>query len=244
MFSLISLLLVVSNVVVKAKIINSPGINYDDALPIAIQAYNYLLPIVIMDLTRKQVTNFVSDTGNGHGPMNSCHSLPTYPDASFSAVVRPNLDTLYTTGWLDLTQEPLVVSAPDTAGRFYLIQMMDMWSDTFASPGKRTTGTGAGNFVIVPPAWWSKSFTLPDENMKVINATTPYVWVLIRTQCSGNASDYEVVNALQAQYKVTPLSQWGNATYVATGGYVDSTVDVSKPALNVVLAMNASTFFR
>jgi hypothetical protein len=235
---------VVPNFVTIAKIINTSGISYADALPIAIQAYHYLLPIVIMDLTRKQVTNFVSDTGNGQGPMNSFHSLSTYPDASFSAVVRPNLDTLYTTGWLDLTQEPLIVSTPDTSGRFYLIQMMDMWSDTFAAPGKRTTGTGAGNFVIVPPAWWSKSFTLPDKNMILINATTPYIWVLIRTQCSGNASDYEKVNALQAQYKVTPLSQWGNASYVAPEGIVDSTVDMDVTPLNQVLAMNASTFFR
>jgi hypothetical protein len=82
-------------------------------------------------------------------------------------VVRPNFDTLYSVAWLDLTKEPVIVSVPETGGRYYLIPMLDMWTDVFASPGWRTTGTQAGNFIIVPPGW------RPDLKDRLIEDSTP-----------------------------------------------------------------------
>ena len=49
-------------------------------------------------------------------------------------------------------KEPQIVSLPDTAGRFYLLPMLDMWTDVFVSPGWRTTELAAANFLVTPPA--------------------------------------------------------------------------------------------
>ena len=77
--------------------------------------------------------------------MNTFVNVPEYPPADFKGVVRSNFDTLYSASWLDMTKEPVVISVPDTDGRYYLLPMLDMWTDVFASPGWRTTGTKAGN---------------------------------------------------------------------------------------------------
>jgi len=85
-----------------------------------------------MDITRKQFTNSASGKELGNVPMNTFSNVPEYPPANFKGVVRPNLDTLYSIAWLDLTKEPLIVSVPDTEGRYYLLPMLDMWTDVFA----------------------------------------------------------------------------------------------------------------
>jgi hypothetical protein len=105
-----------------------------------------------MDRTRKQLTNTEPGKGIG-GPLNAFANIPEYPTADMKVVVRPNFDTLYSSGWLDLTKEPMIVSVADTRGRFYLLPMLDMWTDVFASPDWRTIGAAAGNFIVVPPGW-------------------------------------------------------------------------------------------
>ena len=124
-----------------------------EAHAIGVDAYLYFYPLVTMDITRKQSTNIEPGKEFGKGPMNMFVNVPEYPPADFKVVVRSNFDTLYSIAWLDLTKEPLVVSAPDTDGRYYLLPMLDMWTDVFASPGWRTTGTKAGNFLVTPPGW-------------------------------------------------------------------------------------------
>src|SRR5215510_8651874 len=214
-----------------------PAISEQEALAIGADAYVYFYPLVTMDVTRRQFTNLESGKELGKGPMNMFNNVPEYPPADFKGVVRPNFDTLYSTAWLDLTKEPMVVSVPDTNGRFYLLPMLDMWSDVFASPGWRTTGTQAGNFLLTPPGW---NGTVPD-GMTRISAPTPYIWIIGRTKTDG-PQDYDAVHRIQAGYKITPLSQWGQPAQPVEVK-VDPTVDMKTPPKVQVDTMPAGKFF-
>lgn len=124
---------------------SQPALTETEAQAIAVDAYLYFYPLISMDITRKQSTNIEAGKEFGKGPMNMFVNVPAFPPADMKIVVRVNFDTLYSIAWLDLTKEPQVVSAPDTGGRYYLLPMLDMWTDVFASPGWRTTGTQAGD---------------------------------------------------------------------------------------------------
>jgi hypothetical protein len=213
------------------------AITEQEAAAIAVEAYVCFYPLITMDLTRKQLTNVEPGKAALGGPMNTFASAPAFPPADFRAVVRPNFDTLYSSGYLDLTKEPMVVSVPDTGGRYYLLPMLDMWSDVFASPGWRTTGTQAGNFLVTPPGW---SGTVP-AGFTRIEAPTPYVWIIGRTKTDGPA-DYHAVHKIQAGYKITPLSEWNKpASPVAVK--IDPDVDMKTPPKRQVDTMPAGEYF-
>lgn len=213
------------------------SITEQQAGAIAVDAYVYFYPLITMDVTRKQFTNIEPGKMIGRGPMNMFQNMLTYPAADMRAVVRPNFDTLYSSAWLDMSKEPMVVSAPDTNGRYYLLPMLDMWTNVFASPGWRTTGTQAGNFLLTPPGW---SGTVPSD-MTRIEAPTPVVWIIGRTKTDG-PPDYEAVNKIQAGYKITPLSQWGKPPVVPSVT-IDPTVDMTTPPKVQVDTMSAEKFF-
>jgi hypothetical protein len=165
------------------------------------------------------------------------HHFNEFPTADFTTVVRPNFDTLYSSAFLDLTKEPVVVSAPDTVGRYYMLPMLDMWTDVFASPGSRTTGTGAAEYLLTPPGWTG---TVP-TGMTRIGSPTPYVWIIGRTQTDG-PPDYDAVHKIQAGYKATPLSEWGKPTKAAEAK-IDPSVDMKTPPKLQVDAMSAGKYF-
>ena len=213
------------------------AITEEEAHSIGVDAYLYFYSPVTMDLTRKQLTNQEPSPGGIGGPMNRFANVGAFPSADVRVVVRPNFDTLYSSGWLDLTKEPIVVSAPDTGGRYYLLPMLDMWTDVFASPGWRTTGTGASNFLVTPPEW---SGTVPDGFTR-IDAPTPYVWIIGRTKTDGPA-DYDAVHKIQDGYKITPLSQWGKEP-MAPEVKIDHSIDMKTPPKVTVDTMPPGKFF-
>jgi hypothetical protein len=209
-----------------------------EAYEIGVEAYVYFYPLVTMDVSRKQFTNVEAGKMVGRGPMNTFTHVRAYPPADLKVIVRPNFDTLYSVAWLDLTKEPMVVSAPDTEGRYYMLPMLDMWTDVFAVPGKRTSGTKPVNFAVVPPGWQGKLPSGVDE----IQSPTPYVWIIGRTQTNG-PKDYEAVHKVQDGYTLTPLSQWGK-TPKPVKPVIDPSVDMKTPPLDLVNKMPAAAYFK
>lgn len=216
------------------------GLSEDQVQEIGVNAYIYAYPLLTMDVTRRQTTNIEAGKMPGRGPMNTFAHIREFPAADFKAVVRPNFDTLYSSAWLDLRDGPVIVSAgANHDGRYYELPMYDMWTDAFAVPGQRTSGPEAGNWAVVPPGW---SGDLPG-GMDRIDAPTPMVWIIGRTQTNG-PEDYPAVQKIQDAFGLTPLARWGAADAAAPRTVaVDPSVDMTTPPLDQVNAMSAAAYF-
>ena len=209
----------------------------DEAKSISEEAYIFGYPLVIMGITLERLSN-VSQAGELHAPMNQFAHLPAFPDMDFKEVVRPNNDTLYSSAVLDLSQEPIILHVSDTQDRYYLLPMLDAWSNVFASPGKRTTGTESNDFAITGPFWEG---TLP-EGVTEIKSPTELAWIIGRTQTNG-VEDYDFVHSIQQGYTLTPLSSFGEPYAPPQNVPVDSTIDMTIPPVEKVDQLDADSFF-
>ena len=124
------------------------------------------------------------------------------------------------------------------AGRYFLVPMLDGWTNVFQVPGSRTTGTGAQTYAITGPGW---SGALP-AGVKQYKSPTNIVWILGRIYCTGTAEDYAAVHALQDQFKLVALSSYGKA-YAPPSGTVDSSIDMKTPVREQVNRMDAAAYF-
>ncbi len=210
----------------------------DEAKSIATDAFVYGYSLITTEVTRVQMSN-VDKVGGLQAPMGAFLNVPRYPPADYRAVSAPNADTLYSIAWLDLSQ-PVVFSHPDMGKRFYLFEMTNLWMIDFETPGARTAGGKAENYLITGPGW---SGDVP-AGMKQIKSATQYMVILGRTYADGSAADYKAVNALQAQYKITPLSSWGKPfTYEAPPVNPNPGFSMTDKPQAVINAMDTSTYF-
>jgi len=213
----------------------SPGL--EEAVNTATDAYIYGYPLVTMDMTRKFFTNYATVQGS-RGPMGQIIKLRSYPAVDDHAVTAPNADTLYTTAFFDVSNEPWVFSIPDMGDRYYLLPMLDGWTDVFQVPGKRTTGGKAQSYAITGPGW---SGTLP-AGVTEYKSPTGIVWILGRIYCTGTPDDYAKVHALQDKFSLVPLSSYGKA-YTPLPGEVDNNLDMKTAVRDQVDAMDVNSYF-
>ena len=210
-----------------------------EAREIAIEGYIYAYPLVTMEMTRRVMTNVEKPDGGSKAPMGQFARLRSYPAVDDHSVTAPNADTLYTLVWLDVSKEPWIVSVPDTKDRYYVLPMLDGWTNVFQDPGKRTTGTKAQKFAITGPGW---SGTLP-AGVTEYKSPTGMVWVLGRIYCTGTPEDYKAVHALQDQVSAVPLSAFGKP-YTPAPGKVDPAIDMKAAPRDQVNAMDGAAYFK
>ncbi|HWE48704.1 MAG TPA: DUF1254 domain-containing protein [Bryobacteraceae bacterium] len=204
----------------------------DQIRSIASRAYIFAYPMVLMEYTRR---NAVGPNGAGE---NRLANAPAFPQAGPSNVIRPNADTLYSSSWLNLAKEPVMLHVPDTQDRYYMMQFMDAWTETFSVPGKRTTGTKEGWFALVGPGWTGH---LP-EGAQRIDAPTNTVWLIGRTQTNG-PSDYENVHAIQRGYKLMPLSHYPDGVPPVAPGIGRRVAGVEMTPPKQIARLGAAEFF-
>lgn len=161
---------------------------------LAAQSYVYGFPLIVMDETRRTT---VGDNWN------RLNHLRSFPDHTFRRVVRPNVDTIYSTIWLDLKAEPVVISLPDSGGRYVVMPIHDAWTNVFASIGSRTTGTGAQTVLVAGPNWQGE---VPD-GMQMVRSPTNMAWAIARMMSTGG-DDIAAVNAYQDLMSVQTLSSF------------------------------------
>ena len=208
-----------------------------EAVPYGVEAYIYGYPLVTMEMTRRVMTNIEKPEGT-RAPLGQFVRMREYPSAAFRDVTAPNADTLYTTAWIDVGQEPWVLSLPDAHDRYYLFPMLDGWTDVFQVPGKRTTGTGAQTYAITGPGWKGK---LP-AGVKEYKSPTAIVWLLGRIYCTGTPEDYTAVHKLQDEISLVPLSAYGHP-YTPPAGQVDPSIDMKTAVREQVNALSADEYF-
>ena len=208
-----------------------------EAIGIAVDAYIYGYPLLTLDTVRKQQTN-VAKPDAQHAPMGQMIRMRSYPAVDNHCCAAPNADTLYTEAWLDVSKEPWIFGIPDMGERYYIMPMLDGWSEVFEVAGSRTTGGKAQTYAITGPGW---SGTLP-AGVKEVPSPTGMVWILGRIYSTGTPEDYKAVHALQDKFTVLPLSAYGKPHTPATG-VVDPGFDMKTAVRKQVNGMDVVTYF-
>lgn len=221
----------------RASTDDLPWIGPTEALKIAVEAYLYGYPLLTFDMVRQQQTNVVRPDGE-HAPMGQFIRMRTYPAVDNHCCAAPNADTLYTEAWLDVSQEPWIVGIPDMGDRYYIVPMLDGYSNVFMVARPPTTGSKPQTYAITGPNW---SGTLPDGVVQV-KVPTGMVWILGRIYCTGTPEDYRAVHALQDRFASVPFSAYGKP-YQPQAGLVDPSVDMTTAVRKQVANLDLAAYF-
>ncbi|MEU2042977.1 DUF1254 domain-containing protein [Nocardia niwae] len=199
---------------------------------IAKDAYVFGFPLVLMDVTRV--------AAEASTPVNRLEHAVSLPTAAQRNVARPDPDTLHSTAWLDLANEPMVLSVPAMdGGRFWLAQLLDAWTNNVHNPSsvRPRSHSSPYAYVVTGPGW---SGTLP-EGLTPLPMPTPTVWLILRIQVDGE-KDLPVVRSLQQRLRLVPLSAWSAGAEPSASVPPSGRSDGQRP-IDQVMGMDAHDFF-
>lgn len=205
------------------------GQQHDDIWELVSEAYAYAFPLVLTHETMLNSTNTETPV-TGRSPINQFIHAKNLANAQFKTVVTPNVDTVYTQAWLDLSGEPLIYVMPE-ADRFFNVQLLDAWTNTVA------VLDAPGIYALTLPGWAGE---LPDGAVRV-DVPTATAWFIARIVLSGK-DDLPGVYAIQEQMRLLPLSAYvrGSEYAAPTGLY---TAENDFIPIQKVLSMDSKTFF-
>jgi hypothetical protein len=212
-------------------------IGADELMNLVSEAYIFGYPLVIMDMTKNVSTNIEQPhSEEARAPINQLGHYRKFPDHNMKTVVKPNVDTYYSIAWLDLSVEAQVFHMPAT-DRYYLLPFYDAYTNVFACPGTRTTGTSAQEFIIVGPNWEGK---IP-EGVQLIQAPTEMVWMIARIQTNSTEDGATTVKAIQDEMRLVPLSAYGKKEYSQPIGNVQKEYENIIPS-KAIRDLDVNTF--
>jgi hypothetical protein len=206
---------------------------------LGLESYVYGFPLVLMDVTNAVLTA-TSKSGEYKAPINQFMRVRTFVSPDFKDVVRISVNSLWSVAVLDLENGPLVVTYPGTNGRYFVIQLMNNWTDDFGSIGSRTTGSGGGNFLIAGAKW---DGALPADVKDVYRSATRYAWILVQ-MAANSPADFPEINALQDKLQITPISSWGKSYTPPENVPMDPNVDLTATPYDQVRLMTGVEFFK
>jgi hypothetical protein len=214
-----------------ALLIGCYSLYAEDLIEISQDAYIYGYPLVVMDATEEAITS-------AKAPVNQFLHLKEFPEADFEAATSPNADTLYSSAWLDVSKEPILLSVPEIKDRYYILQFLDAWTNVIGSISPRTVGSSEGSFAIVGPNWKG---TLP-KNIEGLKCPTNTVWLIGRIK-TDKKEEYPLVNALQDQLQLRPLSYWGKSYQPKPDNSNKQKIDFHDSPAEHVNQMDAIAFY-
>lgn len=216
---------------------------------LADEAFVYALPLFEMHRMRSTTSprrcERAGFAGDGPGSAQKWCNLFAHNraliEAGSSRVVTPNNDTLYSNAWLDLSAGPLVIDVPDTLERYYVLGLLDFYTNPFAHIGQRCTGTQARSFFITGPNWHG---TVPEAFSAAgshIQAPTSWVWIIGRILID-QASDLAAVHALQDQLQIRSLADWTAGALAQPTRFTPLPESITTPAVALDTAQSAEYF--